>query len=290
MAGDKIAIGSVEIISLVDVEIDHPLSLDRIFPEVPTAAWEPYLQRYPGAFGGPNVWRVQMGGYLLRSRARTILVDTGLGPAGALVGAGTPNPVLVQPPAHLLENLQAAGVRPEDVDMVVLTHLHADHVGWNLQDEAGQRRPTFPRARYLVHQADWETFTQEAGRFPWVERAVAPLLSLGVLELTSDGHALTDQLTLLHTPGHTPGHQSVLVVSGDERAILWGDLAVHPAQLTEPDWRFAADMDADAARQARRHLLDRIETEGMTVATRHFPAPGFGRLVRLEGRRYWHGV
>ena len=290
MAGDKIAIGSVEIISLVDVEIDHPLSLDRILPEVPTAAWEPYLQRYPGAFGGPNVWRVQMGGYLLRSQGRTILVDTGLGPAGALVGAGTPNPVLVQPPAHLLESLQAAGVRPEGVDMVVLTHLHADHVGWNLQDEAGQRRPTFPRARYLVHQADWETFTQEAGRFPWVERAVAPLLSLGVLELTSDGHALTDQLTLLHTPGHTPGHQSVLVVSRDERAILWGDLAVHPAQLTEPDWRFAADMDADAARQARRHLLDRIETEGMTVAARHFPAPGFGRLVRLEGRRYWHGV
>ena len=83
MVGDKIAIGSVEIISLVDVEIDHPLRLDRIFPEVPTAAWEPYRQRYPGAFGGPNVWRVQMGGYLLRSQGRTILVDTGLGPAGA---------------------------------------------------------------------------------------------------------------------------------------------------------------------------------------------------------------
>ena len=135
MAGDTIAIGSVEIISLVDVEIDHPLGLDHVFPEVPTAAWEPYLQRYPGAFGGPNVWRVQMGGYLLRSQGRTILVDTGLGPAGALMGAGTPNPVLVQPPAHLLENLRAVGVHPEEVDTVVLTHLHADHVGWNLLGE-----------------------------------------------------------------------------------------------------------------------------------------------------------
>jgi len=290
MAGDKIAIGSVEIISLVDVVIDHPLGLDHIFPEVPPSAWEPYLRRYPDAFGGPNIWRVHMGGYLLRSQGRTILVDTGLGPAGALVGAGTPNPVLVQPPAHLLESLQVVGVRPEDVDMVVLTHLHADHVGWNLQGEAGQRRPTFPRARYLVHQVDWEAFTQEAGRWVWVEQAVAPLQTLGVLELTSDGYALTDQVTLLHAPGHTPGHQCVLVASEDERAILWGDLAVHPAQLAEPDWRFAADMDADAARRTRHRLLDRIEAEGMTVAARHFPAPGFGHLVRLEGRRYWHGL
>ena len=150
MAGDKIAIGSVEIISLADAVINHPVGLDHIFPEVATAAWEPYLQRYPGAFGGPNTWRVQFGGYLLRSQGRTILVDTGLGPTGTLVGAGTPNPVLVNPPARLLESLQAVGVRPEDVDTVVLTHLHADHVGWNLQGEAGQRRPTFPRARYLV--------------------------------------------------------------------------------------------------------------------------------------------
>lgn len=288
MTGDTITIGSVEIISIVDVEIDHPLGLDHIFPEVPSSAWGPYRQRYPGAFGGPSVWRVQMGGYLLRSQGRTILVDTGLGPAGALMGAGTPNPVLVNPPAHLLENLQAVGVRPEDVDTVILTHLHADHVGWNLTGEVGQRRPTFPRARYLVHQTDWETFTQAAGRFPWIEQTIAPLETHGVLELTSDGHAVADHLTLLHTPGHTPGHQSVLVTSGDERAIIWGDLAVHPAQLTEPDWRFAADMDADAARQTRSHLLDRIEAEGMTVAARHFPAPGFGQLVRLDGRRYWH--
>src|SRR3954451_4742632 len=201
---DTITIGSVEIISLADAVIDHPLGFDRIFPEVATVAWEPYLQRYPGAFGGPNVWRVQFGGYLLRSQGRTILADTGIGSTGTLVGAGTPTPVLVNPPAHLLENLQAVGVRPEDVDMVVLTHLHADHVGWNLVGEAGQRRPTFPRARYLVHQADWDAFTQQAGRFPWVAQSVAPLLSLGVLDLTSDGRALTDNLTLLHTPGHTP--------------------------------------------------------------------------------------
>ena len=91
-------------------------------------------------------------------------------------------------------------------------------------------------------------------------------------------------------PGHTPGHQCVLIVSGDEHAILWGDLAVHPAQLAEPDWRFAADMDADAARRTRHRLLDRIEAEGMMVAARHFPAPGFGQLVRLDGRRSWHGL
>jgi hypothetical protein len=83
---------------------------------------------------------------------------------------------------------------------------------------------------------------------------------------------------------------SVLITSGDARAMLLGDVVIHPAQVTEPDWNAMFDMDGDVAGQTRRLMLDRIEAEGMTVAARHFPEPGFGRLVRLEGRRYWQGL
>jgi glyoxylase-like metal-dependent hydrolase (beta-lactamase superfamily II) len=288
MSDGRLSIGNVQIVGLADVAVDAPLTLDQAFPGVPADAWEPYRERYPGVFRGPNVWHLDIGCYLLRSRGRTILVDTGIGPAS------TPISALLQTEGRLLEALRAEGVGPDDVDTVIISHLHVDHVGWNVQEENGRARLTFPRARYLVHEADWAAFqrpeVQERLPFQYVDQLVTPLLTLGGLELTSDGRAVTDELTLLHTPGHTPGHQSVLVVSGSERAILSGDALVHPAQVTEPEWLFFQDLDSAQAVQTRRQLLDRIEAEGMTVAACHFLEGGFGRLVRLEGRRYWQGL
>jgi glyoxylase-like metal-dependent hydrolase (beta-lactamase superfamily II) len=290
MANNMIRIGHVDIVSVADAVIDHPLELDHIFPDVTPADWEPYRQHYPPAFGGSNVWRVQFGGYLVRSQRRTIVVDTGLGPAGALVGAYLPTPIHVQPPAHLLENLQHAGASPDEVDTVVLTHLHADHAGWNLESAGNDKWLTFKRARYLIHQADWDAFTLRPERFPWVDHTVSPLQALGALDLTSTDRTLTPEVSTLHTPGHTPGHMSVLIASAGQYALIGGDVVVHPAQVTEPRWRFAADMDAQRACTTRQDILDRIEAEGMTVAARHFPEPGFGRVIRLEGRRYWQAV
>jgi glyoxylase-like metal-dependent hydrolase (beta-lactamase superfamily II) len=284
----RLSIGNVQIVGLSDAAVDFPITLDQTFPGVPADAWAPYRARYPGVFRGPNIWHLDIGCYLVRSRGRTILVDTGIGPASTALSA------FLQTEGRLLAALRAEGVSPDEVDMVILSHLHADHVGWNVQEEDGRARLTFPRARYLVHAADWAAFqrpeVQQNSPFPFVDQLVTPLLTLGGLELTSDGRAVTDELTLLHTPGHTPGHQSVLVVSGGERAILWGDAIVHPAQVTEPEWAFFQDMDGAHAAQTRRRLLDRVEAEGMTVAACHFPAGGFGRLVRLEGRRYWQGL
>lgn len=288
MGDGKVTIGNVQIMGLSDAVVDFPMTLDQLFPTVSAEAWEPYRRRYPGVFGGPNVWHVDFGCYLLRSQGRTILVDTGIGPASAPIAA------FLQTGGRLLEKLRAEGVSPHDVDTVVITHLHPDHAGWNVQEENGQRRLTFPRARYIVHQADWEAFkrpeVQQAFPFSFVDQIITPLESLGALELTTGERAITKELTVIHTPGHTPGHQSLLIVSGGERAILWGDAIVHPAQVTEPDWGFAFDMDGTRASRTRRQLLERVEAEGMTVAACHFPTPGFGRLVRLEGRRYWQGL
>jgi glyoxylase-like metal-dependent hydrolase (beta-lactamase superfamily II) len=118
---------------------------------------------------------------------------------------------------HLPERLRSAGVSPKDIDTVMFTHLHPDHVGWNLQQEAGQYRPTFPRARYVAHRADWDTFQrvevqQELAAIApgYVEQTLTPLESLGVLDLADGDRILSEEVTAIHTPGHTPGSMSML--------------------------------------------------------------------------------
>lgn len=283
MATAKMSIGSVEVIALTDAHFQLPRSV--LFPAVPSEAWSPYRQRYPETFGGEDALLTHAGCYLLRSQGRTVLVDTGIGPGPVEFLGGAQGRL----PAALAE----VGVRPEDIDIVFITHLHPDHVGWNLTEQAGRPSPTFPKARYLMHQADWEAFHRpevQQAFWPYIGQTVSPLKDLGALDLLTGERALTAELTAWPTPGHTPGHMSLLVVSGGERAIVWGDVAVHPAQVSEAQWKIGFDMDSEQATRTRSQLLDRIEAEGMTVAACHFPGSGFGRLVRLEGRRYWQGA
>ncbi len=288
----RITVGDVEISHLYDLVADFRLTLDQAFPTVPAEAWEPYRREYPSLFGPGNVPRFHAGCYLIRSRGRTILVDTGIGPSSLgmarFFGTG----------GHLPDRLRSAGVSPEDIDTVMFTHLHPDHVGWNLQQEGGQYRPTFPRARYVAHRADWDTVRrvevqQELAAIApgYVEQTLTPLESLGVLDLADgDRILLSEEVTALHTPGHTPGSMSLLVASRGERAILVGDAIGHPAQVEHPDWAVIHDMDGPQAERTRRQLLDRLEAEGLVVSANHFPEPGFGRVVRLEGRRFWQAL
>ncbi len=287
MAG-RITVGNLDILGLSDAAADYPWPLDELFPSVPQEAWEHYRRRYPSVFGAPNVWHSDFGCYLLRSQGQIILVDTGVGPAGA------PAATALRTEGRLLDKIQSAGIRPEEVERVVLTHLHPDHVGWTLVGDSGGRRLTFPHARYVVHEADWSAFhqpeVQQHFPFAFVEETITPLETLGALELITAERSLSAELTLLPTPGHTPGHTSVLIDSAGERAIILGDVALHPAQITEPNWNAMFDMDGDAAAETRLRILERIESEGLTIAACHFPEPGFGRIVRLEGRRYWQGL
>jgi glyoxylase-like metal-dependent hydrolase (beta-lactamase superfamily II) len=119
---------------------------------------------------------------------------------------------------------------------------------------------------------------------------VWPLAQLGLVEFMDGEHSLTPALTAMPTPGHTPGHMSILVTSHGERALVLGDAAHSPVQIEEPDWVSRADMDPELTRQTRRALLERLEREQTLVAAGHFHAPGFGRIVRLDGRRYWRGL
>ena len=117
-----------------------------------------------------------------------------------------------------------------------------------------------------------------------------PLEELGLIEFMDGEHSITRELTAVPTPGHTPGHVSILITSQGQRALVLGDAAHNPAQVEEPDWVSRADMDPELTRQTRKALLDRLEREQILVAAGHFEAPGFGRIVRLDGRRYWRGL
>lgn len=154
MPHSTLTVGNVEITVLHDAEVALPFN--RTFPDVPLEAWAPYIERYPDAYSGGDSLRVHFECYLVRSQGRTLLVDTGLGNA-------TSNPAVVANigggiDGVLLTELEAAGFQAKDIDTVFLTHLHPDHVGWNITRIGSQESATFPNARYVANEADWTAF------------------------------------------------------------------------------------------------------------------------------------
>ena len=148
MAPEKLQVGNVEILDLTDAAAPFFRPLTEVFPGVTAEQWAPYRERYPSAFAADGSWHAHFGSFLVRSQGRTLLIDTGIGPMLAPRFGGK---------AHLLEELSASGVATEDIDTVFITHAHPDHVGWNMTAEG---KPTFPRAHYMLHQADWDALPQ----------------------------------------------------------------------------------------------------------------------------------
>ncbi len=273
----SVRVGAIEVVALYDTPLRRAFTWT--FPDVPAAAWPPYRELYPDAGAGEN-FTFNTQGFLVRMPDRTIVVDTGLGPG--------PHERLGGLRGRLIEELHAAGVAPGEVDTVLFTHLHGDHVGWNIV--SGE--PSFGRARHLVPERDWLYFgsPERAGSYPHIAGQVAPLAERGMLETTRGEEQLAEGVRLLPTPGHTPGHQSLLLESRGERAVVLGDVAHHPAQVQETEWGPRFDEDSRAAARTRRRVMEELESESPLVIAGHFPAPGFGHVVRLEGRRIFRAL
>lgn len=274
MGTTRITVGNVEIISLLDTPFELPWQI--FFPERSQSDFEPYRALYPDSYGEGR-FRTQAGCYAIRSQGQTILCDTGIGPGPIQFLGGIQG--------SLLDDMRRNGVPPEDVDTVFFTHLHGDHVGWNLSANGALN---FPKARHLVPQADWDYFGKMLETNQQM-RQVTPLADKGVMDLTSDEQTLTSEVTTYPTPGHTPGHTSLLISSSGERAIITGDLAHHPAQLDRIEWCSAFDADSGTTTETRRRVFDQAEADGLITAFCHFPEP-FGRLLRLEGKRVFQAL
>jgi glyoxylase-like metal-dependent hydrolase (beta-lactamase superfamily II) len=279
MAVEKITVGDVEIIAVSDGQLyADPCTF---FPSVEASKWDPYAADMTDEH---NI-ALNIGSFLVRSDGQTVIFDTGMGDSKSTRVRGESG--------LLLENLRSKGISPEDITMVIMTHAHVDHVGTNLKRDGDKVEPVFPRARYWVSSVDWEACHNEEiqrDRFPNAPAQVWPLEELGVLELFDGEHAFTSHLTSLPTPGHTPGHMSITVSSQGEKALITGDIAHSVAQVHETDWFPAADIIPDLAVETRKRIFEQLEREGTVAASGHFPAPGFGKVVRLEGRRYWQGL
>ena len=238
MSDFTLTIGDVEIVALSDMNLPFPMPLAQLFPTAPAEAWAPYEDLYPDTFDGDHML-IEIGCYLVRSEGRTILIDTGYG-EGPIESIGGRR-------GELMDDLAAKGVNPEDVDTVFISHLHSDHVGWNVVERDGRLIPAFPNARYVAHQADLDHFRRPdvlaASSFPFMDRCVESIVDLGLFDTLTEDTDLTSEVRALHTPGHTPGHMSVLVSSRGESAFIQGDVLVHPAQVTEDDWNCHFDFD-----------------------------------------------
>lgn len=276
MAGETVQIGNVSVQAIQDIAT--PARPSIMFPMSTPEKLAPF-QHFINERGH---FTLNIGAFAVRSAGRLILVDTGIGNKNREQFRN----------GILPENLRAAGIAADEIDTVLITHLHIDHVGWNTVEREGQFVPFFPKARYVIQRREWEYWTQPeiAAANACIGDSVLPLQATGQVNLIEDVTAITPEITTVPTPGHTPAHQSIAIVSGGEKALITGDVAHHPVQLTEWEWGLAVDVDPELAKQTRRALIERLDREDELVIGTHFPFPGFGRLVRLGERRMWQAL
>jgi glyoxylase-like metal-dependent hydrolase (beta-lactamase superfamily II) len=213
--------------------------------------------------------------YVLETPGRRIVVDTGLG--NDKQGRAIPDWNGRQ--GTFLHDLAAAGYPPESIDTVLCTHLHVDHVGWNTRLVDGRWVPTFPRARYVMGRVEFDYWKARRAPVPAAvfDDSIRPVADAGLVDLVESDHRLCDEVSLIPTAGHSPGHASVHVRSAGEEALLAGDVAHHPCQMARLDWSSTVDFDPAQAARTRRDLFARFAGTPARILGGHFTG---GRIVR----------
>ena len=256
-----------------------------VFGVVPRVMWERLGIELNDRYQMP----LALNSLLVRSSGKTILIETGVGEKDRPRAQSSP-----LSEGTLLDDLRAVGVSAEDVDVVVNTHLHADHCGWNTRRiDDGEYVPTFPRARYLIQRGEWEAATQpnERTRATYLPENILPLEQAGRLELIDGETSITDEVTIIPTPGHTSDHASVVLASGQDRAIYIGDMIQHPVQLERTAWVSSFDVYPLEAMETKKAVVQRAIDERQLVVAVHCPFPGLGYMTESpDGKRHWTPV
>jgi glyoxylase-like metal-dependent hydrolase (beta-lactamase superfamily II) len=216
---------------------------------------------------------------VVETPSRRIVVDTCLG--NDKQGRSVPGWNGLQGP--FLREMAAAGFARESIDTVMCTHLHVDHVGWNTMFVDGRWVPTFPNARYLMGRTEfeyWRGKRDHAEQACVFDDSVAPVFDAGLVDLVDVDHRVCDEVRLVPTVGHTPGHVSVEISSQGHTALITGDFVHHPCQMAWPSWASSADYDAEQSTLTRREVFGRLAGTPTLVIGTHFAGATAGRVVR----------
>jgi glyoxylase-like metal-dependent hydrolase (beta-lactamase superfamily II) len=252
-----------------------------VFGLVPRVMWE----RHAGELDESYRMRLGLNSLLVRAEGKLVLVDTGCGSKGSKA----PGAVSTSKSGLLIENMAKAGVRPEDVDVVVNTHLHFDHCGGNTVLEGGKPVPAFPRARYFIQKGEWEAATHpnERTRGTYLAENFEPLAEANQVELIDGDADLATGVRAVLAPGHTEHHCIVELGSEGELAFCVGEMAQHPVMLERLAWVSAFDTLPLVSLETKRRLLERASDKRALLISVHAPFPGLGRMQSENGRWKW---
>jgi glyoxylase-like metal-dependent hydrolase (beta-lactamase superfamily II) len=275
----RVTIGSVEIAALLDAPfLQNPKVLTPDHADEMAAEYRDSLDERGLCLGAVTC-------YLIHSAGQLILVDTGIGPRKR---AGFPT-------GHLDEALRAAGVRPDEINLVVHTHLHTDHIGWNTYDtDDGRYEVSFPKARFVIQQTEWDYWmTPERLAEPRnvaLRECIEPLREGGCIQFTQGEESFGQHLVFISVPGHTPGHVAVGIADGGERGVIIGDASHHPVHVTHPDWITPLDWDPVQAAASRDRLYNVAADEQRLVLAGHWRHPGWGHIMWVDGKRTFRAL
>jgi glyoxylase-like metal-dependent hydrolase (beta-lactamase superfamily II) len=272
-------VGRVEITRLVEVwkwEDDIWMALDEAKPDI--VKTQPWL--LPNHATPEGRMFINFQAFVIKAGTRRIMIDT-------CVGADRERefPVFTHMQTSFLQDLAAIGIEPTEIDTVLCTHLHFDHVGWNTRLVGGRWVPTFPNARYLFSRKEYDHWMmlRDSGTYHAINHlrdSVDPVVEAGLVDFIPHDSRITDEIRLLPTPGHTPDHVSVLVSSEGEQAVITGDLMHHPIQIAMPGHPATFDMDKATGARTRVEFVERFREQPVLVIGSHFADPGAGYIVR----------
>lgn len=273
MAGWKI--GDIKITKVVEIEATGGSRF--ILPDATKEEVKPISWLTPHFADEEGRLKMSIHALLVEAPDFRMIVDTCLG--NDKEGRSIPNWNNLQ--GTFLEDLKREGWDPEAVDLVMCTHLHTDHVGWNTMLVDGAWVPTFPNARYLMAKpeyAHWDANETDGQQAVVFADSVKPVFDAGLVDLVEVDHIISDEIRLIPSHGHTPGHVSVLIESKGETALITGDFVHHPCQLARPDWGSAADVDKVMARKTRDEMCARFQDTPTLIIGTHFSGPSAGHL------------
>jgi glyoxylase-like metal-dependent hydrolase (beta-lactamase superfamily II) len=278
----KWVIGDVTVTKIVELEMAGGSRF--LLPQATREAVLPIAWLRPHFADEEGRLRLSIHSFVVETPDRRIVVDTCLGNDKT----GRKIPHWNDRDGPYLADMAAAGFPAESIDTVLCTHLHTDHVGWNTRKVDGRWVPTFPRARYLMGRAEyqhWMNVKDRPDTAGLMADSVTPVVEAGLADMVETNEHICDEISLVPTLGHTPGHVSVMIQSNGEQALITGDFMHHPCQIAHPEWSTLADSDPEQGIATRRRMFQRLAGTPVLILGTHFAGVTAGRLV-VDGDSY----